>query len=224
MKGKARESRFKAYFGNIIFIIVMGVTLFLSAGSLMYWEAWVYLVGFFTQTIFTIAYFSKKKPELISKRMQRGNKEDTRKVVMLLVLHLVGLLISGFDFRYHWSVISNPIIIISNVIVFFCYVLIFFTLRENSYAHSTIRVEENQQVITSGPYAIVRHPMYLGMSLMYLFTPLALGSYWALMPFSLCLLINILRIINEEKMLVLDLPEYKEYCLKTRYRLIPLIW
>jgi len=116
------------------------------------------------------------------------------------------------------------IVIASNAIVFLGYIFIIIVFKENSYASTVIQVEEEQQVITTGPYAIVRHPMYLGMLIMSLFTPLALGSYWAIIPILLFIPGTIFRIKNEEGMLLRDLPGYKEYCLKTRYRLIPSIW
>ncbi|WP_416100994.1 methyltransferase family protein [Clostridium carboxidivorans] len=104
------------------------------------------------------------------------------------------------------------------------YIFIIFVFNENSYASTIIQVENKQQVISTGPYSIVRHPMYLGMLIMFLFTPLALGSYWAVIPFLLSVPMNVFRIKSEEEVLLRELPGYKDYCLKTHYRLIPLIW
>lgn len=227
MKDNTKLSKFKVYLIPIIVTIVMGVILFLSAGSLMYWEAWVYLVGSLALMIFTIAYFLKKDPELMSRQSQLKEKEPTQKIFILRIfplLFVASYLIPGLDYRYHWSVVPVSIIIASNAIVFLGYVFIFFVFKENSYASSIIQVEKEQQVVTTGPYAIVRHPMYTGILSIYLFFSFALGSYWALIPFLLCIPILIIRLINEEKVLSRDLPGYKDYCLKTRYRLIPLIW
>ncbi|MDD2511128.1 MAG: isoprenylcysteine carboxylmethyltransferase family protein [Syntrophomonas sp.] len=143
----------------------------------------------------------------------------------LATLNLFGYLIPGLDFRFHWSTVPFWIVIAANVIVFMGYTLIIFVFKENSYAFAVIQVVKEQQVITTGPYAIVRHPMYTGMLLMTLFTALALGSYWALIP-SIGFFIPylVLRIKGEEELLLRDLLGYKEYCIKTRYRLIPSIW
>ena len=114
--------------------------------------------------------------------------------------------------------------IISNLVAFAGYIFIIFVFKENSYASNVIQVENEQHVITTGPYSIVRHPMYLGMVVMSLFMPLALGSYWAIIPMLLIIPITIFRIKAEEEVLLRGLKGYKDYCLKTRYRLIPLIW
>jgi len=113
---------------------------------------------------------------------------------------------------------------VANVIVFSGYIFVFFVLRENSYASRIIEVEKGQKVITSGPYTIVRHPMYLGVLLMYLFTPIALGSYWAIIFFLPLVPLIVFRLLNEEEVLLRELPGYEEYCKKTRYHLIPFIW
>jgi len=224
MENNTKSSKLKAYLVPIIIMIVMGVVLFLPAGSLWYWEGWIFWFGISALTIFITAYFLKKSPELLSRRMKNKEKETTRKPLAFLKLYLLGYLIPGLDFRFHWSTVPVWIIIASNAFVFLGYIFIIIVFKENSYASTVIQVEEEQPVITTGPYAIVRHPMYLGMLIMSLFTPLALGSYWAIIPILLFIPGTIFRIKNEEEVLLRDLPGYKEYCLKTRYRLIPSIW
>ncbi|RMD00743.1 isoprenylcysteine carboxylmethyltransferase family protein [Clostridium autoethanogenum] len=151
-----------------------------------------------------------------------GNTKLSRKKAYFVPIII--MIVMGIDFRFHWSSVPVWIVIISNIIVLLGYIFIIFVFNQNSYASTIIQVEKEQQVITTGPYSIVRHPMYLGMLLMLLFTPLALGSYWAVLPFLLSVPMNIFRIKNEEEVLLRDLPGYKEYCIKTPYRLIPLIW
>ncbi len=226
MEGNTKESKLKAYLGPIVILIVLGAILFITAGSFRFWEAWIFWLQISALTLFITAYFLKKDPELLSRRRQTKEKETTQKIPSFLAtLNLFGYLIPGLDFRFHWSTVPFWIVIAANVIVFMGYTLIIFVFKENSYASAVIQVEKEQQVITTGPYAIVRHPMYLGMLLMQLFTTLALGSYWALIPsFLLFIPYLVLRIKGEEELLLRDLRGYKDYCLKTRYRLIPSIW
>lgn len=226
MEGNTKMSKLKAYLGPIVILIALGVILFTTAGSFRFWEAWIFWLQISALTLFITAYFLKNSPELLSRRRQTKEKETAQKIPSFLAtLNLFGYLIPGLDFRFHWSVVPFWIVIAANAIVFLGYVFIFFVFKENSYASAAIQVEEEQQAITTGPYTIVRHPMYLGMLLMQLFIPLALGSYWALIPsFLLFIPYLVLRIKGEEETLLRGLPGYREYCQKTSYRLIPSIW
>lgn len=225
MEGNKDFSKGKAYRIPIIIAIILGLILFLPAGSIMYWEAWIFWFETFALTIFYTAYFLKKDPKLLERRNQIKEKEPQPGFMRVFsFLYMIGYLIPGFDYRFHWSVVPVWTIIAADVMIFFGYVLIFFVFKENSYASTIIQVEKEQQVITTGPYAMVRHPMYTAVLLISLFTPLALDSYWALITFILIIPMFVYRMINEEKLLLRDLPGYKDYCAKTRYRLIPLIW
>jgi protein-S-isoprenylcysteine O-methyltransferase Ste14 len=217
-------SKLKAYLVPIIIMIVTGIILFLPAGSLRYWEAWIWWLEISVLTFFITTYLLKKSPELLSRRMKIKEKNNTRKAPAFLKLFYVGYLIPGFDFRFHWSAMPVLIVIAANCIVLLGYLFVMFVFMENSYASTIIQVEKEQQVITTGPYAIVRHPMYMGLLVMSLFTPFGLGSYWAIIPFLLIIPTLVLRIQGEEEVLLRDLSGYKDYCEKTRYRLIPLIW
>jgi protein-S-isoprenylcysteine O-methyltransferase Ste14 len=176
--------------------------------------------------IFVVFYFLKKDPELLERRMRMKEKEEKQKSIQKfgIIIFFIGFIIPGLDYRYHWSNVPALIVIAANAIVFSGYLLVFFVLRENSYASRIIEVEKGQKAITTGPYAIVRHPMYLGVLLMYLFTPLALGSYWAIIFFLPLVPLIVFRLLNEEEVMLRELPGYEEYCKKTRYHLIPFIW
>lgn len=224
MAENTKLSRRKAFLVPVIIMIVMAAVLFLPAGSLRYWEAVIFWTGFSSLTFFTTIYFLKKSPELLSRRMKYKEKETTRKPPAFLNLWILCYVIPGFDFRFHWSAVPTWVVIASNAVVFLSYIFIIFVFKENSYASTIIQVEKEQQVISTGPYAVVRHPMYMGLVLMIIFTPLALGSYWAVIPSVLCIPMNVFRIKSEEEILLRELQGYGEYCLKTRYRLIPFIW
>ncbi|CAG0993070.1 protein-S-isoprenylcysteine O-methyltransferase [Methanosarcinales archaeon] len=226
MNTNLSELKNKVYFRFIMAPIFMGLILFLPAGSLKYWQAWIYCAVLFIPMFFVISYFLKKDPKLLERRMRLREKEEKQKIIIKLgfIFFFIGFIIPGLDYRYHWSNVPVLLVIAANAIVFSGYLLFFLVLRENSYASRIIEVEKGQKVITTGPYSIVRHPMYFGVLLMYLFTPLALGSYWAFVFFLPLLPLIVMRLLNEEEVLLRELPGYREYCQKTRYHLVPFIW
>lgn len=218
-----RKKAFRVLIVSFVLIVLM---LFLSAGSLMYWQAWVFIFVFFGNAVFVMFYFLSRNPEFIERRLRHREKEKEQKKIISYgwLFFVVGFLIPGFDYRFGWSSVPAAVVIISDALVFAGYFFVFLVYKENSYASRIIEVEEEQKVISTGPYAVVRHPMYSGIILMYLFIPLALGSFWSLIPFAAIVPLIIFRALNEEKVLLRNLPGYKEYCKKTRYRLIPKVW
>ncbi|MDP4144856.1 MAG: isoprenylcysteine carboxylmethyltransferase family protein [Bacillota bacterium] len=224
MQNKNNSAKQKPYLVPIIIMLILGVVLFVPAGSINYWEAWIFWIGFSSITFFIAAYFTKKAPELLSRRMKNKEKETSKKAPLLFKLYYIGFILPGLDFRFHWSNVPAWIVIISNIIAFSGYIFIIFVFKENSFASTVIQIENEQHVITTGPYSIVRHPMYLGLIIISMFMPLALGSFWSVIPMLLIIPLTVYRIKGEEEVLSKGLKGYKEYCSKTRYRLIPFIW
>lgn len=224
MAENEKLSKEKAFLFPIVLMMVMGVIIFLPAGSFRFWQAWIWWLGLLALMMFTAAFFLKKSPELLSRRMKFKEKERTYKPPALLNLYFLAFIIPGFDFRFHWSWVPTWLVVVGNVLVFSGYLLILLVFKENSYASTVIQVEDEQRVIRTGPYAIVRHPMYSGMLLISLCSPLALGSYWAVIPSVLIIPLLILRIRNEEDVLGRNLAGYRDYSVKTPYRLVPFIW
>lgn len=225
-KGNPAALMRAALFKLIAAIAVIGMMLFLPAGTLGYWQAWGYCGVIFVPLLFVVSYLLKNDPGLIERRMRFREKEQREKAIVpfMSVLFLAGFLLPGFDHRFHWSNVPLAAVIAADVLVLTGYLLCFLVFRVNSHASRIVEVEKGQKVVTTGPYAIIRHPMYLGVMMMFLATPLALGSFVAVaafipLPFGL-----ILRIWDEEALLSKNLPGYIEYCQRTRYRLLPLVW
>ncbi|KPL76950.1 hypothetical protein ADN00_10195 [Ornatilinea apprima] len=199
---------------------------FLPAGTFQYWQAWVYMVVILGPMLLVMVYLLRNDPELLARRMQfRERAADQNLITRLSILpFLAAFILPGFDRRFGWSHVPVWLAVTGQLLVLSGYVINFLVFRENSYASRIVEVSEGQTVISSGPYAIVRHPMYLGVMLLYRLSPLALGSYWGMIPALMIIPFIIVRIISEEKLLVKELKGYAEYRQKVRYRLIPGIW
>jgi len=206
--------------------VVLGAMFFVPAGTLRYWEAWLFLATLFVPMAFVARYLLRNDPALLERRMRHGEERTPQKAIVKATsaLWLLTFLIPGFDHRFGWSSVPTWLVALSDALVLAGYLIFFLTVRENSFAARTIRVEEGQRVITTGPYAVVRHPMYVGLSLMMLFAPLALGSWWALIPALTTPPSLMLRIVDEEKALAAELPGYPEYQERVRWRLVPGVW
>lgn len=200
--------------------------LFLPAGTFAYWEAWIYLAILLIPMSIVMIYFLKTAPEFLVRRMKLKEKESEQKIIVKLALipFLLAFILPGIDKRFGWSNVPTSIIVVAEILVCIGYIFVVLVFKENRYASRIIEVEKGQKVIQSGPYRLVRHPMYMGTTLMYVASPLALGSYWAIIPATFIIPIFIARILNEERVLTKELEGYSEYKLKTKYRLIPGIW
>ena len=207
-------------------LIFMGMILFLPAGTLAYWQAWVWLAVWFIPASFLIAHYLRTDPALIERRIRMKEKEHAQKRIMsaAFVLFIVAFLIPGFDRRYGWSFVPIPVVLIADCFILAGYLFFIRVLKENRYASRTIEVVPGQHVVTTGPYAVVRHPMYVAALAIYLSSPLALGSFCSLPVCALFIPILVARIRNEEEVLVQKLDGYVEYMRNTPYRLIPGIW
>ena len=206
--------------------IVLGFFILVPAGTFNYWQVYVYIAILVIPMMFVLFYFLNNDPQFLERRMRVKEKEKQQIIIQIFFsfVFLSGFIIPGLDKRFGWSDIPVNIVIIADIIILLGYLLIFFVFKQNSYASRVVEVEKSQKVISTGLYSFVRHPMYIGVIIMYVPTPIALGSYWGLIPMATIPLALIFRILNEEKILCKDLPGYKEYCQKTRYRLIPFIW
>ena len=206
-------------------LFIMGFTL-LPAGTLNYWEVYLYFCIIFFTMLFAFIYFMRKDPRFLERRSRGTEKVKEQKLFQLLTLpvFIAAFVIPGLDKRFGWSDVPPEVIIATDAFILGGYIIIFMVFRQNSYASRIIEIDQEQKVITTGLYSLIRHPMYIGVLIMYMPTPLALGSYWGLIPMTLLPVTLVYRIINEEKVLRENLPGYTEYCQKTRYRLIPYIW
>ena len=207
-------------------LIVLSVMLFLSAGTIKYWEAWVYLALMLISSSLITQYLLRHNPALLERRLRMHEKEPQQRWIIRLawLWFILIFLVPGFDQRYDGSAVSPLVVIAADIMVLVGYGICFWVFKENPYASRIVEVEPGQEVIATGPYAIVRHPMYFGGLLIYLATPLALGSYWALWPAVFIIPILVARIRNEENILKKNLKGYIAYVKKTRYRLLPRVW
>ena len=206
--------------------VLLGLFIFIPAGTFNYWQVYAYIAVIVIPMLFVLCYLLKTDPQLLERRMRAKEKEEQQvliQVVFSLVL-LAAFIISGLDRRFGWSEIPIQAVALADVIIFLGYLIIFFVFKQNSYASRIVEVNAHQKVVSTGLYAIVRHPMYVGVLVMFIPTPIALGSYLGLIPMATMPLVIALRIFNEEKVLCRDLLGYKEYCQKTLYRLLPFVW
>lgn len=199
---------------------------FLPAGTWDYWQAWVFLAVITGGLVAAVCYLFGRNPALLERRLKTREARPEQRLIILLSLPvlLAAFIVPGFDRRYGWSRVPVWVSVLAFLCIIGAFYFYFLVMRANQFAGRTIEVAEGQHVISTGPYALVRHPMYLAVMSFYLLSPLALGSWWALLPAALIVPVLAARIITEEKALARDLPGYREYLLKTRYRLLPGIW
>ena len=207
-------------------LVLVGAILFLPAGSFAFVGGWLFIALLFIPMIFLGVFLFIKSPELLEKRLSAKEKENTQKGVVALsgLLFLAGFIVAGLDYRFAWSHVPTWLVIVASVILLASYALYAEVMRENAYLSRTIEVQQGQNVVDTGLYGIVRHPMYAVTVWLFLSIPLVLGSFFSLLCFLPYPIIMAVRILNEEKVLTNGLDGYADYKKKVKYRLIPFVW
>ena len=219
----------KAFAGLLFLLIVLAVALFLPAGTLDYWQAWLFL-GVFGVTVLAITfYLMKKDPRLLERRTNAGpgaEKEKSQNIIQSIasIAFIAVFVVSALDRRFGWSMVAPYVVVAGDMLVVLGLLIVFFVFRENTFTSAIIEVNTEQKIISTGPYAVVRHPMYIGALVMLLGVPVALGSWWGLLTIIPMAFAIVLRLLDEEKFLAKNLAGYSEYQTKVRYRLLPFIW
>jgi protein-S-isoprenylcysteine O-methyltransferase Ste14 len=219
----------KSLAGMLFLLISMGSAIFLPAGSLKYPQAWIYLTIFSVLVLLITLYLFVFDKHLLKSRLAAGPIAEptlAQKIIQsaAALAFLAIYITSGFDHRYHWSTVPPSISFLADASCALAFVFLFNVFKQNTYLSATIEVQDQQEVISTGLYGIIRHPMYTGAIVLMMFTPLALGSLWGLAPSTLLTILIGVRAIDEERQLSADLSGYKEYCKKVKYRLIPYIF
>lgn len=220
----------KKAFGGLFFLVIcLALSLFLPAWTLDYWQAWIFLAIFSASVLAITVYLMKKDPKLLERRVNAGpgaEKKTSQKIIQFIaqIAFIAVLVFPSVDHRFAWSVVPPYIVVVGDVLVALGLLIVFFVFRENTFTSAIIDVSPEQEVISTGPYALVRHPMYIGALVMLLGVPLALGSWWGLLAIIPITLVIVWRLLDEEKFLAKNLSGYLEYQNKVKYRLVPFIW
>lgn len=207
----------------------MAGLLFIPAGTLDYWQAWTFMAIFVSASTAITVYLAINAPSLLERRMRVGpaaETEPTQKIAVSFALagFIALLVVSALDHRFGWSRVPASICLIGDALIVLGFVFVWLVLKENPFGASTVQISDGQRVITTGPYALVRHPMYAGALALVVGTPLALGSWWGLLGIVLLFPALVWRLLDEETFLKRNLPGYEQYAERVRYRLVPLIW
>jgi protein-S-isoprenylcysteine O-methyltransferase Ste14 len=219
----------KALAGILKLVFGMAVLIFLPAGTFNYWQAWLFLAVFSASVVAITAYLARKDQALLKRRMAAGpsaEKEKSQQVIQILaqLSYISVIVVPAFDHRFGWSMAPASIVLAGDGLVALGLLIVFLAFKENTFAGGAIKVDDGQKVISTGPYALVRHPMYTGALIMLLGMPLALGSWWGVLTIAPMKIAILWRLLDEERFLVAHLPGYSEYRARVQYRLLPLVW
>ena len=217
---------FEAIIKFVLGVVIIGLLIFVPANTINYWNGYLFMGLLFIPMFIAGIIMMVKSPNLLQKRLNAKEEQNEQKQVVKLsgLMFLVGFIIAGLNYRFAWIVIPKSIVIISSVTFILSYIIYAEVLRENAYLSRTIEVQENQKVIDTGLYGIVRHPMYAATVLLFLSMPLVLGSVISFIIFLAYPFIIAKRIKNEEEVLEKELKGYSEYKKKVKYKIIPFIW
>jgi protein-S-isoprenylcysteine O-methyltransferase Ste14 len=224
-----RSLNTKAFGGLFFLLLVMAALLFLPAWTLDYWQAWAFLAIFGASALAITVYLMKRDPKLLERRVYAGptaEKETSQKIIQFVtsIGFIAILVVSALDYRFAWSVVPLYIVVAGDALVATGFLFVFFVYKVNTFAAATIEIALDQKVISTGLYALVRHPMYMGAFFLLVGIPLSLRSYWGLLVIALMMPALIWRLLAEEKFLAKNLPGYSEYQNNVRYRLVPGVW
>lgn len=224
-----RKLRRQALRGMAQLTVVMGIAIFVSAGTWRYPEGWTFLLAFVGSSVFITRYLMKHDPKLLQRRVEAGpgaEKRNSQKVIQIFasIAFLSVIIVPSLDHRFAWSRVPWWVVAAGDALVLLGFWFVFLVFRENSFTSAVIEVDAEQKVIDTGPYAHVRHPMYAGALLLLAGIPLALGSWWGLLTLVPFTGIIAVRLLDEERFLSKELPGYTAYRVKIRYRLIPHVW
>ncbi|MEE6137484.1 isoprenylcysteine carboxylmethyltransferase family protein [Mycobacterium sp. 050128] len=214
---------------SVLGTAALGAILFAPAGTLDYWQAWVFIAVFTTATLVPSIYLARTNPAALQRRMHAGPRAETRPAQKIIIVAsfltlFATMAFSALDHRFAWSPVPAWLCVLGDVLVVAGLGVAQLVIVQNSYAAATITVEAGQTLTTDGLYGFVRHPMYAGDTVMMIGMPLALGSYWGLLFVVLGAATLVLRIRDEERMLTGEMPGYPEYAQRVRYRLLPYVW
>lgn len=217
---------FNALIKFVCGLLIVGLLIFLPAGTLSFTGGWLFAGLLFIPVLIMGVVLFIKSPDLLKKRLDGREKEDTQKGVVAFsgLIFLVGFIVAGFDFRFSWTYVPKAVVIIASVFFLLAYGLYAEVMRENVYLSRKIEVQENQKVVNTGLYSVVRHPMYMATVLLFLMIPLILGSWISFMIFFIFPFVLAVRIKNEEQILTEQLEGYAEYKEKVKYKMIPFVW
>jgi protein-S-isoprenylcysteine O-methyltransferase Ste14 len=219
----------RAFAGLARTLVGLAALLFLPAGTVDYWQGWAFLAVFSASALAITVYLMKNDPKLLQRRMKAGpgaEKEKSQKIILSIAFafFVAAVVVPGIDHRFAWSVVPWYVAVAGDILVALGFLMIFLVFKENSFTSAIIEVDAEQRVVSTGPYAIVRHPMYMGSLIMFSGAPLALGSWWGLLTVIPIALVLILRLLDEEKFLAKNLRGYSQYRSRVRYRLVPFVW